>query len=111
MISWERVNELRDEVGQEDFLEVVIIFLEEVDEVVTRLRNAPDPATYEDDLHFLKGSAMNLGFEALSQICQSGEKKAASDDAASVDIVAVLSVYEQSKIQFNGGTEPSALVA
>ena len=38
MISWERVNELRDEVGQEDFLEVVEIFLEEVDEV----EDAPD---------------------------------------------------------------------
>ena len=94
MISWERVNELRDEVGQEDFVEVVEIFLEEVDEVAARLRLAPDPATYEDDLHFLKGSAMNLGFAALSEICQLGEKKAADNEAQSVDVAAVLSVYE-----------------
>lgn len=111
MINWKRVNELRNEVGQEDFLEVAEIFLEEVDEVVARLRASPDPATYEDDLHFLKGSAMNLGFEALSQICQTGEKKAASEDAKSVDMTAVLSVYDQSKILFNGGIETDALVA
>jgi HPt (histidine-containing phosphotransfer) domain-containing protein len=73
MINWERVNELRDEVGQEDFLEVVEIFLEEVDEVVARLRTSPDPTTYEDDLHFLRGSAMNLEFAALSRTCHSGE--------------------------------------
>ena len=111
MISWERVNELRDEVGQEDFLEVVEIFLEEVDEVVARLRSAPDPATYEDDLHFLNGSAMNLGFAALSEVCRSGEKKAAENDASSVDVAAVLSIYEQSKSQFNGGIQQGALVA
>jgi HPt (histidine-containing phosphotransfer) domain-containing protein len=111
MINWERVNELRDEVGQEDFLEVVEIFLEEVDEVVARLRSAPDPTTYEDDLHFLKGSAVNLGFAALSEICQSGEKKAAEGDVLSIDVAAVLSVYEKSKTQFNGGIQQDTLVA
>ena len=30
MIDWQRVNELRDEVGAEDFEEVVDLFLEEV---------------------------------------------------------------------------------
>ncbi|MGR3662032.1 MAG: Hpt domain-containing protein [Paracoccaceae bacterium] len=111
MIDWERVNELRQEVGQEDFLEVVDIFLEEVEEVASRLRNTPDPATYEHDLHFLKGGAMNLGFQALTQICQSGEKLAANNDAASVDISALLSVYDQSMREFNGGTPAESLVA
>lgn len=111
MIDWERVNELRNEVGLEDFLDVVDIFLEEVEEVVVRLRNAPDPATYEHDLHFLRGSAMNLGFEALTKICQKGEKLAANNKAASVDMMAVLSVYDQSKREFNGGTRLDSLVA
>ena len=34
MIDWSRVNELRDEVGAEDFEEVVELFLEEVEEVI-----------------------------------------------------------------------------
>ena len=33
MIDWKRVRELRDEIGEEDFSEVVDLFLEEVEEV------------------------------------------------------------------------------
>ena len=61
MICWERVNELREEMGADDFQEVVGLFLEEVEEVLVRLQSNPDPAAYEQDMHFLKGSAMNLG--------------------------------------------------
>ena len=103
MISWERVNELREEVGQEDFLEVVDIFLEEVDEVAGRLKASPSPATLEDEMHFLKGSAMNLGFKALADICQMGERDAAQHKYELVDLHAVLAVYAQSRAEFNGG--------
>ena len=34
MIDWDRVSELRDEVGAEDFLEVVEMFLDEVNEEI-----------------------------------------------------------------------------
>ena len=34
MIDWARVSELRDEVGPEDFEEVLHLFLEEVEDVV-----------------------------------------------------------------------------
>lgn len=107
MISWDRVNELRSEVGDEDFLEVVELFLEEVEEVMDRLRRTPDPSTYEHELHFLKGSAMNLGFKTLGDICQKGEKFAAKNDMSAIDLSAVLSAYELSKVEFNGGTQPT----
>lgn len=100
MISWERVNELRDDVGEDDFDAVVEIFMEEVDEVIDRLRQVTDTSNLENDLHFLKGSALNLGFAALSKICHDGELAAASKDASAVDLRAVISVYERSKIQF-----------
>ncbi|MDJ0628483.1 MAG: Hpt domain-containing protein [Rhodobacter sp.] len=100
MIDWQRVDELRDEVGAEDFLEVVDIFLEEVDEVAERLRQAPDPATYEAELHFLKGSALNLGFDALGSLCAEGERMSAEGDAANVDLTCILSAYETSKTEF-----------
>ena len=41
MIDWTRVDELRNEVGNDDFLEVAELFLEEVDEVISRLTDAP----------------------------------------------------------------------
>lgn len=95
MISWERVNELRSEVGDEDFREVVELFLEEVEEVIARLRDSPEPARVEEDLHFLKGSALNLGFAALGDLCQIGEWQ---PDA--VDLVAIVATYEGSKAEF-----------
>ena len=103
MIDWERVADLRAEVGEEDFAEVVELFLEEVEEVVARLRAAPNPARFEDDLHFLKGSALNLGFRSFSGLCQTGEKQAATGQAAAVNIVQVLASYEASKQEFLNG--------
>ena len=100
MIDWKRVRELRDEIGAEDFGEVVEIFLEEVDEIVDRMASAPDPARYEEDLHFLKGSALNLGFRAFAELCADGERKSAAGDQASVDLPEVLSNYKTSKAQF-----------
>ncbi|TCK99882.1 Hpt domain-containing protein [Shimia isoporae] len=100
MINWERVEELRDEIGPEDFDEVVDLFLDEVEEVIERLRSEPDLSSLEADLHFLKGSALNLGFETFSQLCQAGEAASAAGQAASVDVPAVLAAFADSKATF-----------
>jgi len=100
MIQWSRVNELREEVGAEDFDEVVDLFLEEVEEVIGRLRRGSDPARLEQDLHFLKGSALSLGFSAFSDLCQNGERKSASGQAASVDVAEIVAGFDQSKSLF-----------
>ncbi len=95
MISWQRVNELRDEVGAEDFKEVVELFLEEVEEVIERLRNKPDPARLGEDFHFLKGCALNLGFAALCDLCHNAEKQ-----PGVIDVAAIIIAYEKSKAEF-----------
>ncbi len=100
MINWKRVNELRDEIGPEDFAEVVELFLEEVEKVIEKLREAPDFGTLGEDLHFLKGSALNLGFRSFSILCQTGETASGEGTADSVDIATVLASYEESKIEF-----------
>ena len=100
MIDWQRVEDLQNEIGAEDFTEVVDLFLEEVDEVVHRLRTAPDPTRYEDDLHLLKGSALNLGFQSLALFCAEGEKLAASGRGDTVDITGVIASYGASKSEF-----------
>ena len=100
MISWDRVRELKDEVGEEDFSEVVALFLEEVDGVMSRLRTSPDPATYEEDLHFLKGSALNLGFRALSALCRDKEISIAAAPQNEMDLEDIFTTYEMSKAEF-----------
>ncbi|MEP6019340.1 MAG: Hpt domain-containing protein [Paracoccaceae bacterium] len=100
MIDWDRVQQLRDEVGAEDFDEVVELFLEEVDEIVDRLRTSAAPGALESDLHFLKGSALNLGFADFSDLCQVGEHMSANGQARDVDLTSVLNCYDASRAMF-----------
>jgi len=100
MIHWARVNELREEVGAEDFDEVVDLFLEEVEEVIERLRKNVDLSQLEEDLHFLKGSALSLGFASFSDQCHDGERKSADGQADQVDLTAIIAGFAQSKSQF-----------
>lgn len=86
MIDWLRMSELREEIGQDGFDEVVDVFLEEAEEVVARLLQAPFPT--HEDLHFLKGSALNLGFVAVAQLCQDGERQLSSDSQPDPQVIA-----------------------
>ena len=100
MIDWQRVNELREEVGDEDFEEVVEIFLEEVDETVESLRANGRSDDLEEILHFLKGSALNLGFKTFSLLCQQGEQSAAAGQGDTVDLSKILGAYDESRSTF-----------
>jgi len=100
MIDWPRVKELREEVGPEDFDEVVELFLEEVEEVIVKLSDISDRKQLEQDLHFLKGSALSLGFQAFSSLCQDGEQKSAQGEAETVDVPAIIAEYRNSKTTF-----------
>jgi len=103
MIDWTRVNELKEEIGPDDFTEVVEVFLAEMDDVMSRLKTAPDPAQYEADLHFVKSSALNIGFDELSKLCQIGERQAATGAAANVDLAPIFASYDASKHAFAAG--------
>ncbi|MBL4690775.1 MAG: Hpt domain-containing protein [Rhodospirillales bacterium] len=94
------MNELREEVGAEDFDEVVELFLEEVEEVIDRLRQDVDLSQLEQDLHFLKGSALSLGFADFSSLCHDGEKQSADGHADTVDLSAIITGFSKSKTQF-----------
>ena len=105
MISWQRVNELRDEVGQDDFHEVVELFLEEVDDVIERLRVEPNPTTFADDMHFLKGGAMNLGFSDFCTACETVEALIVQNSLSSIDIPSLIKTYETSRSEFLKGCD------
>lgn len=104
MIDWTRVTELRDEIGGEDFAEVVTLFLEEADVVVQNLPGCVGSKALESALHFIKGSALNLGFADLARLCQDGERRAAAGDVT-VDVGGVIAAYEASKVAFETGLD------
>ena len=100
MIEWQRIADLRDEIGAEDFDEVVDLFLDEVEGIVEKLRSDPNLTELEEDLHFLKGSALSLGFRHFSGLCQEGEIRSASGAAEEVNLADIVSGFEQSKAAF-----------
>ena len=100
MIDWDRVGELRQEVGEEEFPTVVELFVDEVEQVTRGLAAISEPAALEEALHFLKGSALNIGFRCFAQLCSEGEALAAAGRAEEVDVAAILASYAQSKAHF-----------
>ncbi|MFT6676639.1 MAG: HPt (histidine-containing phosphotransfer) domain-containing protein [Sulfitobacter sp.] len=100
MIDWTRIKTLREEVGADSFDEVVTLFLEEAETVINHLASSPDPTTLEEELHFLKGSALTLGFHELSDLCQIGETLAANGQADQIRLDPILAIYQASKIRF-----------
>ncbi|MCE8005494.1 MAG: Hpt domain-containing protein [Aestuariivita sp.] len=100
MIDWDRVNSLRNDIGAEAFDEVVEIFLEEVQEIIDKLRDAPVIADLEHDLHSLKNGALNLGFADLSSLCLKGEREAAAGQADQFDLTQVVRLFDTARAQF-----------
>lgn len=97
MIDWNRLAELKSEVGEEDFGEIVDLFLEETDEVMDRIKISSAADLKEDDLHFLKGSSMNLGFATFSTLCASAEKAAAAGASDQIDVSQLVATYYAAK--------------
>lgn len=102
MIDWTRLNDLRAEIGEEDLAEVVSLFLEEADEVVASIAALETDEELEAQLHFLKGSALNLGLSDLAGLCQEGERAAAQGHGATVDRNRICTTYAASKSAFLG---------
>ncbi|MCU0854480.1 MAG: Hpt domain-containing protein [Rhodobacteraceae bacterium] len=95
MISTERLEELKSEVGEDDFDEIVALFIAESDTIVDRLKHASDPGEAGDLLHALKGSALNLGFDALARLCR--EAEASGNGGLCPQLKELFDVYERSK--------------
>lgn len=95
MIDWARVAELQDEVGKADFGEVLALFLEEVEEVAQTLRSPAPGDDVAGTLHFMRGSALNMGLTALARVC--GDAEAAVRSGGGPDPGAVLTCYAASR--------------
>jgi HPt (histidine-containing phosphotransfer) domain-containing protein len=100
MIDWSRITELRAEIGDEGFAEIVELFLEEVESEIDSLRTGCPENALEAQLHALKGSALNLGFTEFSRLCQAGETAAAQGRAREVDLPSTIASFDASKRAF-----------
>lgn len=107
MIDWARIEELKAEVGDEDLHEVFDLFLEEVRSVLDGL-TPDDPAALRRDLHFLKGSALNIGMTEVGALCAEFETRLRADPASGVDAAAVRAAVDRASAVFGQGLRPDA---
>lgn len=96
MLDWNRIRELRSEVGEDEFKLILELFLDEVEGVIMRL-SKKSAARLASDLHFLRGCAWNLGFRGFGILCDEGERLATTGKAAQFDIEALMTCYSVSK--------------
>lgn len=90
-VDWSRLDSLRDDIGPEDFADVVLLFFAEIGEKLDEMRGGTAPPS-PDDFHFLRGSAANLGFTAMVRACETAE--AACRDGRAPDLDAVARSYD-----------------
>lgn len=97
MIDRERLEELRADIGAEDLALVVSAFLDEADEVIAVLGAADAGRSLAAQLHFLRGSALNLGLDAMAELCLAGERLAQAGGADQVDLGHLRRIYAASR--------------
>ncbi len=114
MIDWKRIDALRDEVGSEALPDIVALFLEETGAAVDALRamaagTAPlcPPAGMAARMHFLAGSAGQLGLSDMTRIAAQGERDALA--GRDVDPAPVVAAYDEERTALAAGlTERAA---
>lgn len=85
MIDWNRIAELRGEICDDGFAEVLGLFFEDADDAVAKLQSTSDPVLLAEVLHSLKGSAQNLGLSEVSTLCLKEETRLVRADATLID--------------------------
>ena len=93
MIDRQRLQDLRLEIGEDDFSEVVEMFMDEMVDTLASLGDAVEMAD-PNVFHGLRGSALNLGFTDFATACTEAEKRAIAGQ--SVDVVHLDWLYRES---------------
>jgi HPt (histidine-containing phosphotransfer) domain-containing protein len=105
VIDRERLEELRQEIGEEDFSEVAEMFLDEMADTMATLCSATGPSG-PDVFHGLRGSALNLGFTDFATACTDAEKRAIAGQ--SVDVAYLDRLYRDSVKAFESDLSADA---
>ncbi len=90
-VDLDRLTSLRDDIGAEDFADVVLLFFTEIGEKLEQMREAAGSLS-PGDFHFLRGSAANLGFTAMVEACERAETACA--EGREPDLAAVVESNE-----------------
>lgn len=97
MLDRDQLTRLRQDVGQQGFAEIVVLFLQETDEGIRKLCQEDKKSNMASDLHFLKGAALNLGLQQFGDLCHKSEILARMGQEGKVDLQELQAIYQSSR--------------
>tara|TARA_R110000787_G_scaffold40444_2_gene100521 strand:- start:9563 stop:9934 length:372 start_codon:yes stop_codon:yes gene_type:complete len=100
MIDWAYVNGLRAGIGKDSFNEIVQVFFDETEDTLKRLEDAHRPIDITEELHFLQGSALNMGFVGFSAECRKSHDMSTDNADDMRHTAGLLATYGKSKTLF-----------
>lgn len=110
MIDWTRLGALRDSIGETEFTDVVVMFLDELAEATDRLEAGVPQLALANELNGIVTSALNLGLFELAEMAQEGRDLALVGRGHEVDVILLKQIFEDSHACFMAATTgPSAL--
>lgn len=108
MIDWSRIRELRRDIGAENFIEIVELFLQEAEDLLQQLARTRDRAAHRNVLHCLRGSALAMGFDDLVGLCAEHENMGR---AGLPDVAGLRAAFEQGRDVLLAGLDTLAAPA
>lgn len=97
MVSWKRIDELRAEIGDEDFEEILTMFLSEVEESLGRMGNPIGIELLQEELHALRGAALNVGMQKVAMLCGDAEDAIKHGRQTAPDLAPVTEAFQASR--------------
>lgn len=104
MIDWDRIAQLKADIGEDTFPELAPVFLAELQEAMSALSANPSPGAAE--MHFIKGSALTLGFQDVSQQAAAAELGFRQDPNYRADLASLQSAFAAEHAEFLAGLDP-----
>lgn len=98
MIDWNRVLQLREEVGEAAFKPLANGFLAEIEDRLARIGSEPEALLQH--LHHLRGAALNIGFVQLSALCLADEMQLRHGHAKGIDCEDLQEKFRRTRAQF-----------
>ena len=106
MIDQARIEELKQEIGEDDLREVLDLFCDEVDDSLFALAEQKS-TEIPNLLHALKGSALNIGMQALAAACLAEEENCKSAAPRAVNLENLKEIFAESRTELEASLSPS----
>lgn len=107
MLDWTRISELQNDLGEDGFAEMAVMFLDEIEQALHGLPGArADPVRLAETLHMIKGCALNVGLGAVASHAAQLEHQTPSATGLDQDFQALQQKFFASRREFLSHFDP-----